>query len=424
MKLVGDRIASLDRVGRLALSERNYGALAVVAEDLKEFSWRSEALGLYYQSISLNRTRFGNVFEAEQLARTLSESPNLTLRIGAPLLLAANRLNWGQIDEAKRLLLESNKALLQSRDLLYLANSQNLLAIYKSLEGDHAGSLRSLLGLKNYLPSLRFHYPATYFNYLNSISVELCELGFLEAAAEYIKPTLKSPYLKAYPEWRETAVEIQEAKALKLVNKSFVSYPMHIAQNEAVETQEAEAMKPVKNSSGLKSKPFARNVVQIDKCPRPESFASEPDQKKADLLRFRLPKTPVYLSLYDGERRFPVKDLPFNTSQDSLDRQLRMMNALWELCTERKTDLILSIALIPDKNDQSAVNLNIENWRLEDLLNLVDEIDEDLRARPLSEIQEDHLKYPPPPAKLVDDVMQMNDDDEKAILLIESRRQS
>ena len=79
------------------------------------------------------------------------------------------------------------------------------MAVVKAKEGFHAHALKDL---ENLIPLLRFAEPHTYYDCLNSLSVELGEAGRIEEAQKVCRIVLASPYAFAYPEWRETANEI------------------------------------------------------------------------------------------------------------------------------------------------------------------------------------------------------------------------
>jgi hypothetical protein len=79
------------------------------------------------------------------------------------------------------------------------------IAIVKSKEGFHKSAIRSL---ESVLPVLQFAQPQVYYNTLNSLAVELGEVGRVEEASSICKVVLASPYAFAYPEWRETGADI------------------------------------------------------------------------------------------------------------------------------------------------------------------------------------------------------------------------
>ena len=79
------------------------------------------------------------------------------------------------------------------------------IAIYKSDYGNHKEALSDLEAL---YPLVRYADPIAYFQYLNSLACELGEAGRIEDALKVCQITLASPYLIAYPEWRETGQDL------------------------------------------------------------------------------------------------------------------------------------------------------------------------------------------------------------------------
>ena len=84
-----------------------------------------------------------------------------------------------------------------------------MTTVVKALEGDHRGALGDL---EKMLPLVRIasaSQPYAYYDYLNSLAVELGEVGRLEEAKNVSRIVLASPFAPAYPEWRETHEEIE-----------------------------------------------------------------------------------------------------------------------------------------------------------------------------------------------------------------------
>ncbi len=94
----------------------------------------------------------------------------------------------------------------------YIAISLNL-AIAKSVEGFHKLALNDLEKL---IPIIKYAEPRLYYDFLNSLAVELAEVGRKYEARNVIRHVLESPLIIAYPEWQETGEE------LKGPNRSFV----------------------------------------------------------------------------------------------------------------------------------------------------------------------------------------------------------
>lgn len=99
------------------------------------------------------------------------------------------------------------------------------IATVKAKEGFNKQSLRDL---EQMWPSVRYGDLRVYHDYLNSLAVELGEAGRIREAQNICKITLASPYVIAYPEWRETSNEIA-LKAYK--SRSVVSSPKPVLEN-------------------------------------------------------------------------------------------------------------------------------------------------------------------------------------------------
>ena len=93
------------------------------------------------------------------------------------------------------------------------AEALRAIAVIKAKAGDHKHALKDL---ERFYPTARYAPPHLYFAYLNSFAIELGEAGRKHEARNVIQHVLASPFIKAYPEWRESAEE------LKGPNRSFV----------------------------------------------------------------------------------------------------------------------------------------------------------------------------------------------------------
>jgi hypothetical protein len=112
-------------------------------------------------------------------------------------------------------LVESAKA---SKDVSTTIRAHLGIAIYKSLEGFHQ---RALTDLENLYPLAHYSQPVVFFDYLNSLAVELGEVGRKDEARNVSRIVLASPFAPAYPEWRQTAEDLRPAR------RSFVAFSSH-----------------------------------------------------------------------------------------------------------------------------------------------------------------------------------------------------
>jgi len=87
--------------------------------------------------------------------------------------------------------------------------SQRNIAVLTSIDGDHRGALSDLENLFPLARAVGRWQPYLLYEHLNSLAVELCEVGRLEEAWNVSRIVLASPFAPAYPEWRETREEIE-----------------------------------------------------------------------------------------------------------------------------------------------------------------------------------------------------------------------
>jgi AraC-like DNA-binding protein len=107
-----------------------------------------------------------------------------------------------------------------STDLFVQTEACRTMAACRGALGDHRGALRDLQKLWPVIHSLSRTYPTLYYDYLNSLAVELGELRKFPEARAAIAIALSSPFAAVYPNWRETKMEIEEAAAKELPKPS------------------------------------------------------------------------------------------------------------------------------------------------------------------------------------------------------------
>ncbi len=167
-----------------------------------------ESIGYYYQALCIKRQ--GQVIEARALFERVAEKAPLRYKARAMQSLGITFVQSNDFQVALPLFTEVGKVLKHCGviDPLIAIPTQQAIAVLKSIDGDHRGAFAYL---KNMLPL--FHsagpvYLPMYYAYLNSLAVEMAELGQLEEARYLSNIVLASPYAFAYPEWRETSDDI------------------------------------------------------------------------------------------------------------------------------------------------------------------------------------------------------------------------
>ncbi|MGA9774223.1 MAG: hypothetical protein WBV94_34665 [Blastocatellia bacterium] len=167
-----------------------------------------QSIGLYYYAISIEKQ--GRRAEACVLLERVAEKAPLHFRARATHLLGLFTHAQGDFNGAWSLYIEASRIAINDKcqDPQTIVNTQQNIAILKSLEGDHR---RALNDLENLFPLVRVvgtSDPYKYYHFLNSYAVELSEVGRLDDAHNVCKIVLASPYAFAYPEWRETGNDI------------------------------------------------------------------------------------------------------------------------------------------------------------------------------------------------------------------------
>jgi hypothetical protein len=116
----------------------------------------------------------------------------------------------GDLDAAVKLHLEAGRLAVSNgtSDLLTAFFVRKNLAVLKSIEGDHFGALVDLEQIGPIAKTVGRYHPYVYYDYQNSLAVELSELGRLEEAAHASGISLSSPLVVRYPEWHQTFDEI------------------------------------------------------------------------------------------------------------------------------------------------------------------------------------------------------------------------
>jgi tetratricopeptide (TPR) repeat protein len=171
---------------------------------------RYEAVGRYYQALCIHKFGRGDVEQAVRLLERLSEAAPPRYRARAMLSMGSMSVRIGDCQSALLLYREADR--FASRNALYdpyaIVHAQRNLAVINGEDGNHRGALVLLDNLFPLAHTLRSSQPHVYYDYMNSLAVELCAVGRLEEAKNVSQMVLASQFARAYPEWRETLNEI------------------------------------------------------------------------------------------------------------------------------------------------------------------------------------------------------------------------
>lgn len=160
-----------------------------------------DPIGTYYQAYATNTYKDETIFYVQ----------NIPDRFRARIVLsvAQTRRHSGDQSSALKLCLEAQKLAQKWRDPLTNYQCQKEIAIIQSIEGNHKGSFAFFEGASQIARYLGKYYPALWPNHVNSLAVELGELGQIEEALNASQFALASTFVSAYPEWPETRQELK-----------------------------------------------------------------------------------------------------------------------------------------------------------------------------------------------------------------------
>jgi len=161
-------------------------------------------IALYYQAFCIKRK--GRFDEAQTLFECVAEKGPPKYRARAMIALGSVAFDSGDFKTALSLYGEGCSTTTQSKvfDPLAAVYAQHTLALLKSIDGDHPRALKNLEALYPLARAVGLSYPPIYYNYLNSLAVEMIEVGRIEEAQGISRIVLATPYASAYPEWQET----------------------------------------------------------------------------------------------------------------------------------------------------------------------------------------------------------------------------
>jgi tetratricopeptide (TPR) repeat protein len=230
----------------------HFGELAHHADNLRQLdtvrqaSWLLSALpepfnqiGEYYRAKHLRHQ--GNIIEARLILESVAERAPLQYRARAVQFLGSIAHTTGKYQESLPFYLEATRIAASGNwcDPHTSVTATQNIAIIKSIAGDHRAALADLERL---FPMVRaVAEPYKYHHYLNSLAVELSEVGRTEEAQNICKVVLASPYAFAYPEWRETSDKIN-LRGYK--SRSIVSFTQRITPQNLLHLPERTASEP------------------------------------------------------------------------------------------------------------------------------------------------------------------------------------
>jgi len=172
-------------------------------------SYQYRSIGRYYHSFKLMRD--GRADEARTLLESLLNKVPHQFRGRVMMSSAGLAFESCNFQSALQLYFEAGRAAHDGNwhDWFTSITAQRMLAVLKSIDGDHRGALADLENQFTLVRAASSIQPSLYYGYLNSLAVELGEVERIEEARNVCNIILASPFANAYPECRETWDEIE-----------------------------------------------------------------------------------------------------------------------------------------------------------------------------------------------------------------------
>lgn len=211
-----------------------------------------EGVARYYQALCIWRR--GDRDGARQSLERVAEAAIPQYRARALQIIGLTYHEVGQSDTALPFYLSAGKAA-SDCDLSTVATSLQMTAVVRSIHGDHKHALADLEKLFPVFREVGKYNPASYYEFLNSLAVELGEVGRIAEAEAACAITLASPFAAVHQNWAETRDEIAA--------KRTAATPSVIAINRAPETERSAQAQPQRQTKP--SQALALSCLASDK---------------------------------------------------------------------------------------------------------------------------------------------------------------
>jgi tetratricopeptide (TPR) repeat protein len=170
-----------------------------------------QAIGHYFLAVAANSKGNGDQDEAKRLFELAVDTATDTYKVKSIMSLGALSFHRKDFDSALYYYQETVRAGKLSATSLHAIKA---ISVIKAIEGSHAQAVKDL---ESILPAIRYTPAHIHCDILNSYAVELGDMGRKDEARNIMRVVLASPFAFAYPEWRETAEQVQRT------NRSFVA---------------------------------------------------------------------------------------------------------------------------------------------------------------------------------------------------------
>jgi tetratricopeptide (TPR) repeat protein len=202
---LGKRLAAIARHANFTRQMDVVGQASqlILALPLSE---KLKAAAHHYQA--LYTWRQGDVEEARRILSRVVDTASPLYQARSLLTTGATYFGQGDLEAALPHYLAAAK-FAKEQDLQTFATAQRMIAVVRSIYGDHQQAINDLERLFPLYQAIAKQYPTCYYDFLNSYAVELGEIGRVREAQNVCALTLRSPFVAAYSEYRQTCDELE-----------------------------------------------------------------------------------------------------------------------------------------------------------------------------------------------------------------------
>jgi hypothetical protein len=216
-------ISSVTIAADQAQMTRDYDLIGTFSHLLLSFPFSTEIanVGHYYEGLSINRLGFGDTVRATALFEQVADRAPIQYRARALLALGTAAVNLcdykGALWWYKEIMRMAASGVNVEPNTLYCAGQ--MTAVIRAINGDHRGALADLEGMFPMVRMATHKMPIMYYIHLNSLAVELSEVGRLEEARRASEIACSSSFAPIYTEWQETfdAITVKTRSTCKSV---------------------------------------------------------------------------------------------------------------------------------------------------------------------------------------------------------------
>jgi tetratricopeptide (TPR) repeat protein len=205
LDLTAHKFAAL---ARRAWLSRNLDALEEISREIIRLpvDTKTQNIGRLYSAYRLQTE--GDVARYQRAILDIVDNIIPAYQPRAILALGVSHYLAGEVGESAYLCIEAARAAQANRDYVARYSALRHVAVIRSAQGDHIGALKDLERLRPVAISISSLCPSEYYEHLNSLAVELGELGRIEEANRAVDLALRSPFAPGYPHWQETKLEL------------------------------------------------------------------------------------------------------------------------------------------------------------------------------------------------------------------------